>query len=255
MQLTCPNCQTPIPPENVNIQKTLALCPECGSVFNFSEDQQSSIKVKRRKAKKPSYLTIHDNDDNGLHLSYPMLVGRTNKIVLGVLLSVLVAFMVLVGNELLADGKILPVILLGLIFGGMGAALASSFLMRSHLQLADDGFSAYSWPIPMNKVDLYNEEIIEFTYEEMTATLESAHTSARFNVYALLAGDRKRLITGSISEENLAAYIAQELNQRLNESRMSESAIGNLRDGDLVDEPELIEDLAFLEDEASASQQ
>jgi len=259
MQLTCPNCQTEIPAENINIQKTLALCPECGSVFNFGDNQSQSTtpKIKRRKAKKPDHVTLHEEGDT-LHLSYPLINDRASKIAIGFLSVVLIGFIVLLASQLIPDGKIAPLLLLSLMFGGFGTLLAGMVFMRSHVQFTDEQFTTYWSPFTMNKSELYSEEIIEFKYEETTATMESAFSSARFNVYALLVGDRKRLVTGSIADENLATYIAQELNQRLNEGRMNNTAIGNLRD-DVADEaiseePDWVEEKVYMEDGTSKQQ-
>ncbi|MAU11557.1 MAG: hypothetical protein CL607_17165 [Anaerolineaceae bacterium] len=259
MQLTCPNCQTEIPAENINIQKTLALCPECGAVFDFGEDRGNvAPKVKRRKAKKPDAVTLHDEADS-LHLSYPLVNDRASKIAIGFLSIVLIGFIVMIGSQLISEGKTTALIFLSLIFGGLGAMFAGMLFMRSHLTFSNEQFANYWSPFALNRSELYSEEIIEFKYEEITATLESSMSAAKFNVYAILVGDRKRLVTGSIADENLAAYIAQELNQRLNEGRISESAVGNLRD-DVADEaiseePDWVEETVYMEDGTSKQQQ
>lgn len=204
MQLTCPNCQTEIPAENINIQKTLALCPACGSVFDFGDEHGpgTTPKIKRRKAKKPDAVIVHDEGDT-LHFSYPLVNDRASKIAIGFLVFVMLAFLVFIASQLIPEGKTIALIFLTLIFGGLGSIFAGMLFMRSHLQFTDEQFSTYWSPFTMNKAELYSEEIIEFKYEETTATLESAMSSARFNVYALLVGDRKRLVSGSIADENL----------------------------------------------------
>lgn len=250
MQLTCPNCQTEIPAENINIQKTLALCPECGAVFDFGEDRGNvAPKIKRRKAKKPDAVIVHDEGDT-LHFSYPLINDRASKIAISFLSVILIGFIVLLASQLIPDGKIAPLLLLSLMFGGLGVTLAGMLFMRSHVTFTDEQFSTYWTPLTMNRSELYSEEIIEFKYEELTATLESSISAAKFNVYAMLVGDRKRLVTGSIADENLAAYIAQELNQRLNEGRMSESAVGKLRDDVISEGSDWVEEAAHIEDAA-----
>ncbi len=35
MKLLCPDCRTPIPPDNTNIDTGIAKCPACGSILNI----------------------------------------------------------------------------------------------------------------------------------------------------------------------------------------------------------------------------
>ena len=82
-QLSCPNCGESIPPDKINIQQTLALCPACGTVFNFGDDLSPKLaKVKRRKAKQPDQITVTE-DDTRLEMRFSSLRTRADKIGMG----------------------------------------------------------------------------------------------------------------------------------------------------------------------------
>lgn len=59
MKLNCINCGSPIPAENLNIEKMVAACPNCSEVFSFQ--------IPARKAKKvsqPTDITIAEGRDH-----------------------------------------------------------------------------------------------------------------------------------------------------------------------------------------------
>lgn len=69
MALYCPDCGAEIPAENVNIQKTLALCDQCNHVFDFGTDSGTDQKSKRHKRKRPAKLRQRIEGDR-LELGY-----------------------------------------------------------------------------------------------------------------------------------------------------------------------------------------
>jgi hypothetical protein len=124
-QLTCPNCGEGVAAKNINIQKTLALCESCGTVFNFGDQFAAALeKGKRRKLKQPEQVTVHDAGDD-LSLSFKWSFKAENPIILffvGALLLIGLAF-VLIGLRGGAAGW--PLGLTGLL---MSAFPAYSFL-------------------------------------------------------------------------------------------------------------------------------
>ncbi len=48
LQLQCPNCQTAIRSEDMNIEKLIAKCPHCHTVFDFEEQVRQSERQHRR---------------------------------------------------------------------------------------------------------------------------------------------------------------------------------------------------------------
>src|SRR5215813_8819537 len=59
MQVICPNCGEKVTAENINIQKMTAVCAACDTVFPFDLPE---VKIKGRKVKLPTKLTLRDSD-------------------------------------------------------------------------------------------------------------------------------------------------------------------------------------------------
>ena len=59
MQVICPNCGEKVTAENINIQKMTAVCAACDTVFPFDLPE---VKIKRRKVKLPTKLTLRDTE-------------------------------------------------------------------------------------------------------------------------------------------------------------------------------------------------
>ena len=77
MALQCPICGSTIPAENINMQKTLALCSPCNHIFDFSENALTR-KKKRRDVRPPERLHIVEDDDQ-LELSHRFVLGPGPK--------------------------------------------------------------------------------------------------------------------------------------------------------------------------------
>lgn len=75
MALQCPNCGAAIPAENINIQKTLALCSQCDLVFDFTD----MVVARKAKPRKPPERLHIDEDDYRLELSYQRVFGPGPK--------------------------------------------------------------------------------------------------------------------------------------------------------------------------------
>lgn len=62
MNLQCPNCNTSIPAQNINMRAMAALCPQCSLVFKFAAQPVQSKRLKR-KFKAPEEIKIYQVGD------------------------------------------------------------------------------------------------------------------------------------------------------------------------------------------------
>lgn len=250
-QLTCPNCQTTIPAENINIQKTLALCPNCGVVFNFGEANQPTTtpKIKRRKAKKPESITVTESSGQ-LDIAYASLGTRSNKIGLGFLMLIVFLVWLILSVLMISEAEYMPALIFSLIFGAAEIVTWLLFLNRTHIILDETDLKSVTRPLSSGNISLNRDDIVDVTYEPTTSMFESATTSSTFSVMAVRYDGQKRLLQSGLQEE-YAAYISQELARHIREDR-TETAINNL-DADRAeyDAGEFID----LDDYDEASQQ
>lgn len=65
MQLTCPQCQAPIPASDVNVASMAAKCAACDSVFSFADDVAAPSHKPVEPVQLPSRFTI---DERGSEL-------------------------------------------------------------------------------------------------------------------------------------------------------------------------------------------
>lgn len=214
-QLHCPNCSTMIPPENINVQKVIAVCPNCAAVFNFADTVASGQKIKRRKSKKPDHIT-HTETDDSLVLEMPFLQTIHNKIGVGVLGVVIIGLYAMILIGILTDPQleIAPLVILSLIFlpiviGAFGSLFARQTVEVNTEELKHEvrlGMPVYHRKMPI-------EDIVDVTAEEMSATRESI-AEARYNLYAEKYDGRQDMFIQNLPEE-MATYTQQALSNYL----------------------------------------
>jgi hypothetical protein len=241
--LTCSNCGAPIPAENINIQKTLAVCPECATVFDFSTAispvaaPPTPSKRKRRKIKQPEYITIQPAAQ-GLDLVYKWGIKAETSTAL-VLMGLWAAVAVIVG-------------VLGTVVGREPGALLATLLIG--------GFPFYYFLCLFTNATrcLVNDEQVQVRTGPLWfwgyghATLDTAEVQAvywelgededddsgGYTVYARLEdGGRKKLLEGILKSD--AEFIAQEMNAALYEQELGDLA--HLTDSESESEAGLIE--------------
>jgi hypothetical protein len=222
MKLNCPECGTPIPAENINIQKMAAVCPNCGAVFQFEPAQ---AKAKRRKVHQPQNLELHDTDErlqmafrtnwrlsqNGDFLSSALL-GFSFTFITVLLLSAYSA------PEISSTGTtwFIPAVfaLLSLVFYYRTATVAYN---KTHIEMDDEKISVSRKPIPSlfdqdNDVRLAGVTVIR--YEETPVSKKEGYDLPRYNVWAETGDGSRRIIVKDVIEE-YAVFISQRLNERL----------------------------------------
>jgi len=207
MNLPCVNCGEPIPAKNINIQKTLALCDHCGTVFDFSENVSAEVatqKPKNRKIKQPLDMQVHEGDDQLLlRLKWSTrIVPPTINILMGIwlVLTIILPLLSALSGDFEALGW-------GFLLGFIPLYYFISLLVNStRIELSNRTVSAVGKPLPWFDGKTINTERIE------TVTYKSSKSFEQFyDVYARLYDGREMNLVELIPYEH-AVFIAQEAN-------------------------------------------
>lgn len=224
MALNCPNCGVAIPTENINIQKTLALCNDCGHVFNFG-DSVPIRKAKQRKVRQPDRVVAHE-DRQRLELTYRRVFDLNEKIgliVLSLLTVVLTFFAIMAARDATAPPPV-PILFAGL--AAMFGYIAAMSLFNTTSIVADEekvtvDRGPLRFPINENvRVNL--EEVVEVYCEETETSKSRAAMDRYYRVCARFDDDRRVALVKSLPED-YAFYITQALAECLplpDESRL-----------------------------------
>ena len=226
MTLTCPNCGEQIAAENINVQKMIAVCHACDSVFSFDSPDGDGVKAKRRKVKKPQHLTLYENDSN-LHMAFRtnwrlehdgafIATGIIGTSLVGTLLSYISR--VQTGTE-----TALPIA--GLIVLTLLAYYIMALIVynATHIEMDDTSIKVSRKPLPglatlnqanLNEVSLSG--VTDFQCEETEISKREQYDTPRYRVQANLADGNRRMIITDVTEE-YAYFITQQLEAHLHE--------------------------------------
>jgi len=215
MKLSCPNCNTGIQANNINIQDKIAVCHNCDTVFQFTLSDSQDNKAKRRKVHQPKDLIVYN--ENRLHMSF-----KTNWRLLqneafstGVVMGVLFTFITIL---MVSEGE------LGLLpfFTGL-IALAGYYLAalqshnQTHLVMDEHSIRTFRQPLPefgYSQIDVGVANIESFSTEETATSKKESYGLPRYNVYANRFDGGRQIIVKDVTEE-YGRYIAQALNTEL----------------------------------------
>ena len=210
-KLHCPDCRSVIPPENINVQQTIAACPNCAAVFNFANKIPTGEKIKRRKSKKPDNL-IQSETEHGLKLETPYLQTLSYKIGTVALALLSVGFYGLIMFRALGDPEpdIVPAIVLSVIMLPFIAAMIGSFFAKQTIEVNNEELKhEIHLGVPVYQRKMSVDDVVDVSTEEMMATREST-AEARYNLYADKYDGRQDMFINNLPEE-LAIYAQQTL--------------------------------------------
>ncbi len=240
-QLTCPQCGSPISAEQINIQKTLAVCPACATVFDFSATVSTPAVVtptvqkrKRRKVKQPEHITIQPNA-TGLDLVYKWGIKSESQSTLFwmglwavIAIAISIVFPLLSGEAIFSGDS--PFWLGTLFVGGFPFYYFLCLFTNSTRFLLDEDqlqvrtTPLWFWGAGHATVDTPDVEAVYW---------ELAEDDENYTVYARLRdGERKKLLEGILKQD--AEFIAQEMNSALYELENGDYA--HLTEGEDMDE-------------------
>jgi len=247
-QLTCPQCGSPISAEQINIQKTLAVCPACATVFDFSATVSdpapipaATHKRKRRKVKQPEHITIQPNA-TGLDLVYKWGIKSESQSTLFwmglwavIAIAISIVFPLLSGEAIFSGDS--PFWLGTLFVGGFPFYYFLCLFTNSTRFLLDEDqlqvrtTPLWFWGAGHATVDTPDVEAVYWELAE-----DADEDDENYTVYARLRdGERKKLLEGILKLD--AEFIAQEMNSALYELENGDYA--HLTEGeDMEDESE-----------------
>jgi hypothetical protein len=236
MQIHCPNCDTPIPANGINIQDKLAVCPQCSSVFSFAD--LPLRQRKERKVKAPEGMTVTENPDS-LEIQFPWLrmAGKTGMMLAGIF-TLCLLFPGAAAVALIATAhSIAPVfwgVALGLLALFLGYPAAIILLDRARLMIDDEAIRVEYKPVPAgHKVHAERGEI-ERVYCALPPGQVVGRGQGYYGVWAVYRDGREVLLTTLRRE--WAMYIAQTLDTYLQAEPEIEGAADEIEEAPPVED-------------------
>jgi hypothetical protein len=258
MELKCTNCGEHISAENINIQKTLAVCDKCDHVFNFG-DSVTARKAKQQKARKPENLHAQEDDDR-LELSYQQLVSDPNEKIGLAIVSVLAIILTLISIAALSDNT--APLLVRMIFSVIASVFwyiaAVTITMKTRINIDREKIAIKSGPLPFpindNKTIDYDD--VSEVFCEETEDSKKRAAFDRYHRVCMRFNDGNRVALIKSLPQDFAFYIAQSIESYLPQEEVSDLVMpGNeFHDDSTQDEDDLqIAQILSADEEAQDS--
>ena len=215
MSLYCPECSEKINPEDINVQRMIAVCDTCGHLFRFDDHfQAESSDADALPIPQPSQITVH-NEINKLIIEWRWWNIRSR---LWLILSLLISGWFLAGLvplflEFLAGDidSLITILILPhtwLLLIVLYNSLTSAFNKTTFI-VDEFSFKMKHGPLPwLGNRTLNREDIVQIFTKEVPGSKKG---SRRFHLSAVLANGKDLKIISAGSNANLSAYIEQEL--------------------------------------------
>ena len=218
MQLTCPNCGEHVPSDKVNIQKMVAVCPACDTVFQFEPPHE---KIKRRKVKPPQHLIVPETDDD-VHLAFRtnFRLERSEAFISTAILSLsftIIAVLMLTKLQASNITGVLVTIIFAVISALLYYGLALQVYNKTHIDMDDTRIKVARRPLPdpFNRThEISLAGVVAIHCEETPMSKEKGYDTPRHNVWADTEDGRHKMIVTDVIED-YALFIAQYLNEHL----------------------------------------
>lgn len=220
MKLRCPNCDTPIPANSINVQQAIAICPNCDEMFPFGDSLPTRKPKDERKVKAPRQFRVEESSD-GVLIESRLLPDRPT-------IRAIAALAYIVMAVLAFELTLLITVFLAGFTGsaGMGMFLGFTALIVSLVYVAVAGLTAKRQVIvDQDKVQVRFRPLLRptrtFNRDDLAAIVPQAVTSGVgnqrkriFDLDVRLRDGSRHVFLNRISGDE-AAFIAQELNQVL----------------------------------------
>ena len=216
MQLTCPECESGIAAEDINIQRLMALCHNCDSIFSFGN---KPTKAKRRHYEQPKHLRMTNGKQLRMAFRTNFRLDKDENFQAGSAMSIVFSFITLV---MLAIGAAEGIpFFLPLIFAALAlVALYSVAVMawnRTVVKMDEARLHIARLPLPSfgKSIALPLDDIVSFACEETKASHDEGFDTPRFHVYANLSSGRRRVVLADLVED-YGFFVTGRLSEWLN---------------------------------------
>jgi hypothetical protein len=201
MKLTCPACQTTVPAAQINVERALAACANCGEVF--------ALALPVRTDEQPPELRLTQNGA-WFEIQYPLsLMSSTRRSIIIISAAIVLYsqamqadFMFNSGFSLLSSVLLTGLMLFNILYyiSHMRILLSTKTLMRQY------------WPFSWRVQRLSTNEIASI--EAVKVSHPSRHNLSVYRVEAVLHTGKREALTQTLPEA-YAVVIADALRQRL----------------------------------------
>jgi hypothetical protein len=258
-RVNCPTCQTAIPAEQINIQQTLAVCPNCHQVFDFKDQLVGAAsaedeKAKRRKVKQPEDILM-ENTAEGLDITYRWTMTsddpRNKFFAIGAVLLGIGLFMVFGATGALPLALLigLPVMLFGFHYFIASSLNHTRFEMRPTTLRVSTAPVPYYGFYPTKELAL--DRVARFGTRLSKWSDANANSQWRFYDVVAYLHDGTEIDLLVHMQEAYTLFIAQELNAELHAPSVEDAAMAPEPTVLIADDPA---DLAALVEAADTEQ-
>lgn len=213
MQIHCPSCRSKVPAEDVNLERVLARCRGCQSVFDFG-DQVGRGPAARPPAPLPARFRL---DDEGRQVSVSWRWFTPKLFFLAFFCAAWDSFLVFWYHMAFATGapwimKVFPVAHLA-VGAGLTYATLAGFWNRTTVAVSPEGVSVRHAPLPWaGNRTLPAAEIAQvYCQEEAGGDASTGGCS----VNAVTRDGRKVRILSGLEEGDQALFLEQLIESRL----------------------------------------
>lgn len=233
MHLDCPDCNTQIPAEGVNIAKTIAVCKHCNNIFDFKEEFPTTAELPAvyeppRRLKEEIYHIPPGIEVLKIESMLEIMInwrrsGKYFTFFFGIMWNAfLLSFVVMAFAGGVGSAGFFLVIFL-LPFIGVGAYLLYSGLAQiintTFVTVNNRYVSIEHKPINflMQKDQYYNREEVDQLYvKRYSVGSTNGEPVYAFSVYLILKNGKKIALVKNLHSVETARFIEQEVENYLN---------------------------------------
>lgn len=223
LDIKCKNCGEPIPAKDLNINKTLAKCNDCGSVFTFEDDLFFGGRRGRPEFVMPEGTEVLKLlTSMEIELDWFKSMKRSNiafEVMFTVLWNTLLFGMMI---AMIVGGAGISVLFLTIhLVVGLGLAyrLLGKFINKTLIKINKDRISLEHGPIKQftKKERLIKSSDIQQLYvsEYFTNVKVNDRPQKAYGLYAILSNNKKIRLINDCNKET-ALYLEQEIERYLN---------------------------------------
>lgn len=222
LSLHCKNCDATISADNININKTLAKCDNCGSVFGFEDDVFFQNRRGRPEIVMPEGVEVLNLlTSMEIELSWFKSMKRSSiafEVMFTVLWNVML-FGIIIG--MLVSGMGFPLLFLSIhLIVGLGLAyrLFSKFINKTKITINNRGINIEHGPLKSfsrKNLNIKQQDLSQLYVSEYTTNIEINDQPQRaYGLFAILKGDKKIRLIKDCNKET-ALYLEQEIERHL----------------------------------------